>query len=450
MTDIVIPISTASAETSKAEIAEDTSAIGAWLHEIGLPQYIQAFSSAGFDDQSLLEHLTDSDLSSIEAHTGTRILPGHRKKVLLASQQLSFASQSKSQSTAKQNALEQSQMHLPGGVNSLDSPKPYVQSSSYVPKPSVEILPAVLTDSLVSWLPPSTGTSHKQEKDTSNQSTSSKTQPHQPPAPSLPLNTPQLVHTPQLVPQSSSLPTSSEPSNSSPPPPPPPSVPSVSNVTNSEPLDSEAVLDEVKAMIKQLSKREKSPMRSQPNRASAPASLLPTSSNNQGSSDISIDQKRQELEALHGMLESKVQMLKGNNRECSKPVTPPSRPPIAPTAVVHVRPASALQPSAIVESSGVSEIERKIRAKIEEVNRVLDSEESSTSGHKGYVFRAPSPPHSGLSQSNHKRTSDDQRKETMNTDVTSIVAARKNIKSLTEIDREIQAKLNDHSRVNAN
>ncbi|GIL81699.1 hypothetical protein Vretifemale_10719, partial [Volvox reticuliferus] len=60
----------------------------AWLQEIGLPQYAEAFEDAGFSDWDLLSCLTDTDLEAITAHTGTVIPPGHRKKLLMASRQM--------------------------------------------------------------------------------------------------------------------------------------------------------------------------------------------------------------------------------------------------------------------------------------------------------------------------------------------------------------------------
>ncbi|GIL58482.1 hypothetical protein Vafri_13609 [Volvox africanus] len=60
----------------------------AWLQEIGLPQYAEAFEDAGFSDWDLLSCLTDTDLEAITAHTGTTIPPGHRKKLLMASRQM--------------------------------------------------------------------------------------------------------------------------------------------------------------------------------------------------------------------------------------------------------------------------------------------------------------------------------------------------------------------------
>ena len=186
-------------------------------------------------------------------------------------------------------------------------------------------------------------------------------------------------------------------------------------------------------MIKQLSKRDKSPKRSQANRASAPTSLHPTPSigNLQGTSasDAVISQKREELEALHGALESKVIMLKGD----------PSRAPRPP---INLKPTTVSQPSASVEMSGVSEIERKIRAKIEEVNRVLAEEEGAASTSKVSGMRAPSP------QLHLKRPSEEKPVSPSGSDldVAALVAARKKTKSLNEIDREIQAKLQNNAK----
>ncbi|EFJ47033.1 hypothetical protein VOLCADRAFT_117977, partial [Volvox carteri f. nagariensis] len=60
----------------------------AWLQEIGLPQYGEAFDDAGFSDWDLLSCLTEADLDAITAHTGAVIPPGHRKKLLMASRQM--------------------------------------------------------------------------------------------------------------------------------------------------------------------------------------------------------------------------------------------------------------------------------------------------------------------------------------------------------------------------
>uniref|UniRef100_A0A6S8HD74 SAM domain-containing protein n=1 Tax=Dunaliella tertiolecta TaxID=3047 RepID=A0A6S8HD74_DUNTE len=60
-----------------------------WLAELGLERYAAAFVNAGFDDWSLLSILDDNDLALIEMHNDLTILPGHRKKLLLAAKQMS-------------------------------------------------------------------------------------------------------------------------------------------------------------------------------------------------------------------------------------------------------------------------------------------------------------------------------------------------------------------------
>lgn len=43
-------------------------------------------------DWDLLSRLDNQDITSIEDHSGTKILPGHRKKLLLASRQIGTVS----------------------------------------------------------------------------------------------------------------------------------------------------------------------------------------------------------------------------------------------------------------------------------------------------------------------------------------------------------------------
>lgn len=52
--------------------------VASWLTAIKLPQYVDAFSSNGYDDPSVIPALDDNDLQ----HLGVT-LPGHRKRILL-------------------------------------------------------------------------------------------------------------------------------------------------------------------------------------------------------------------------------------------------------------------------------------------------------------------------------------------------------------------------------
>lgn len=55
-----------------------------WLAGIGLSAYAEAFSAAGYDNLLVCEALSEDDLN----HIGGITKPGHRKTLLLASQEL--------------------------------------------------------------------------------------------------------------------------------------------------------------------------------------------------------------------------------------------------------------------------------------------------------------------------------------------------------------------------
>jgi hypothetical protein len=59
-----------------------------WLRELGLSQYAAGFEAAGYADWELLGCLEEKDLAMIELHANCTILPGHRKKILMASHQM--------------------------------------------------------------------------------------------------------------------------------------------------------------------------------------------------------------------------------------------------------------------------------------------------------------------------------------------------------------------------
>ncbi|MEW5307087.1 MAG: hypothetical protein WDW36_009505 [Sanguina aurantia] len=63
-------------------------AANTWLRELDLLVYTRAFEGAGYNDWDLLSRLDNQDITAIEDHSGTKILPGHRKKLLLASRQI--------------------------------------------------------------------------------------------------------------------------------------------------------------------------------------------------------------------------------------------------------------------------------------------------------------------------------------------------------------------------
>ena len=58
------------------------------LSGIGLPQYVDAFKRSGYDDKSVLLDITEKDFREIESFAGLTILPGHRKRIILASKRL--------------------------------------------------------------------------------------------------------------------------------------------------------------------------------------------------------------------------------------------------------------------------------------------------------------------------------------------------------------------------
>ena len=98
-----------------------TTAAKEWLDQIGLPQYRAAFEASGYDDWPQLTQLTDADLDSIACHARIAVLPGHRKKLLMASRQLAAVStQLKLRHSLRQSFLSQQhhpsclQAHQPG------------------------------------------------------------------------------------------------------------------------------------------------------------------------------------------------------------------------------------------------------------------------------------------------------------------------------------------------
>ena len=64
------------------------TAARSWLDQQGLPQYRAAFEASGYDDWPQLQALDDDDLDAISRHGHITLLPGHKKKLLLASKQL--------------------------------------------------------------------------------------------------------------------------------------------------------------------------------------------------------------------------------------------------------------------------------------------------------------------------------------------------------------------------
>lgn len=66
----------------------DPETVDDWLAGLGLPQYIPAFHTAGYDDLATLAYLNPTDLNLIEQAAGSAVLPGHRKRLLLAAPQL--------------------------------------------------------------------------------------------------------------------------------------------------------------------------------------------------------------------------------------------------------------------------------------------------------------------------------------------------------------------------
>jgi hypothetical protein len=66
-----------------------------WLSSIGLAHYAQAFEASGYDDWLQLSQLEDSDLDAIEQAGRLQMLPGHRKKILIASRLLAEVGQNR-------------------------------------------------------------------------------------------------------------------------------------------------------------------------------------------------------------------------------------------------------------------------------------------------------------------------------------------------------------------
>ena len=59
----------------------------AWLSQIGLAQYSGPFRLAGYEDESMLHHLQMDDIEAVERFAGVTIPPGHRRKILIASEE---------------------------------------------------------------------------------------------------------------------------------------------------------------------------------------------------------------------------------------------------------------------------------------------------------------------------------------------------------------------------
>lgn len=66
----------------------DPQTVDEWLTSLGLAQYIPAFHAAGYDDLATLAYLNPTDLNLIGQASGTAVLPGHRKRLLLAAPRL--------------------------------------------------------------------------------------------------------------------------------------------------------------------------------------------------------------------------------------------------------------------------------------------------------------------------------------------------------------------------
>lgn len=71
-----------------AETKKPDSEARKWLSSIGLPQYAEAFEASGYDDWLQLSQLDDLDLDAVEQAGKMQMLPGHRKKLLIASRML--------------------------------------------------------------------------------------------------------------------------------------------------------------------------------------------------------------------------------------------------------------------------------------------------------------------------------------------------------------------------
>jgi hypothetical protein len=76
---------TSQEERNDGNDGEFTNVVDTLLTGIGLPQYVDAFKRSGYDDKSVLLDITEKDFVDIESFAGLTILPGHRKRIMLAS-----------------------------------------------------------------------------------------------------------------------------------------------------------------------------------------------------------------------------------------------------------------------------------------------------------------------------------------------------------------------------
>ncbi|GAQ81956.1 hypothetical protein KFL_000960070 [Klebsormidium nitens] len=81
-------------EGSPRVSAKTQSYVASWLAALNLSQYAAAFELAGYDESDTLANLSPADLTQIETFAGISILPGHKKRLVLASARPVSANQS--------------------------------------------------------------------------------------------------------------------------------------------------------------------------------------------------------------------------------------------------------------------------------------------------------------------------------------------------------------------
>ncbi|QDZ23631.1 hypothetical protein HOP50_11g61710 [Chloropicon primus] len=77
-----------SSTTEEARAGPREDVLKELLTRVGLLQYLEAFRASGYDDESVLVDISEKDIAEIEHFAGVTVLPGHRKKIMLAGKRL--------------------------------------------------------------------------------------------------------------------------------------------------------------------------------------------------------------------------------------------------------------------------------------------------------------------------------------------------------------------------